>query len=163
MRPLSLLIAVSLFVISIQASASNIRKAPYPNPAIPTQTAAAAFESFKSAPAIPTAVPTNTPTPAALQSVQGVTVWPTTSKGGQAIFFKAPFDPGTTIQLSIQSLSGEQVFQTAFSKTGRGGGYVWRLQDRSDSPVASGIYVYDLRFKQQGQNVTAQGKVTVTR
>ncbi len=45
MRLQLLLVAAILFGSSMQASASNIRKAPYPNPAIPTQTAVAAQTS----------------------------------------------------------------------------------------------------------------------
>jgi hypothetical protein len=60
-------------------------------------------------------------------------------------------------------MSGLQVFQTSFSKTGRSGGYVWRLENQTGSPVLNGVYVYSLRFKQQGQLVTVQGKVSITR
>ena len=102
--------------------------------------------------------PTATPT-----LIQGVTVWPSISKGGHCILFKAPADPGTPIQLSIQTLAGGEVFKTVFSGKSRSGGYVWRLQGLSGSPVAGGEYGYVLRFQQQGQNVTAQGKVTVVR
>lgn len=167
MRLQLLLIVGILFGISIQAVASNLVKAP-----------------SKGAPAalaiVPTPVPTSTPIPVAVKTLAvskvistptatltpvlpGVTVWPNISKGGQSILFKAPSDPGTPIQLSITTVSSQAVFQTSFSKTGRSGGHVWRLQNQAGSPVADGTYVYVLRFKQQGQNVTAQGKVSVVR
>jgi len=176
MRLQLLLVVGILSGISIQAVASNIVKAPYPvppsppkAPAVPTATSVpvrnvvlpptATFTPIVSHNvfAVPTSTATSTPNPSA------VTVWPTVSKGGQSILFKAPSDKGTPIQLSIHSQSGQPVFQTTFSKTGRSGGHVWRLQNQSGAPVAGGVYVYVLSFKQQGQSVTAQGKVTVVR
>jgi hypothetical protein len=125
---------------------------PPPAPAVKTPT-----------PRVVVSIPTATPTVTSTPVVPTVTVWPSISKGGQSILFKAPSDPGTAIQLSIKSVTGQSIFKTSFSKTGRSGGHVWRLQNQSGSPVTSGVYVYSLSFKQQGQVVTAQGKVTVVR
>jgi len=75
------------------------------------------------------------------------------------VVFRAEADQDGPVQLNLYSLLGEQVFQTTFN--GGREGYLWRLTNQTGSPVASGLYLYVLRFTKDGQPVTSAGKVTV--
>jgi len=101
----------------------------------------------------PTASVTSTPT------LPMVAVLPNISRGGESILFKVQSDQGSPVQLSLFSVMGEQVLQTSFA--GDSGGYLWKLGNQSGNPVASGLYIYVLRFKQGGQDAVYRGKISV--
>jgi hypothetical protein len=103
----------------------------------------------------------NAPTPTVVtgfgSAKPGVSALPNISKDGQPVLFKINSDVAQTAQLTIYNVTGEKVYQTSFV----GNSFLWNLENQSNAPVASGLYLYVLRAGNGSQVNTYEGKIIV--
>ncbi|HUO57931.1 MAG TPA: NHL repeat-containing protein [bacterium] len=106
----------------------------------------------------PTVTPTPTPTPLRITSPVAA---PNVSRGGEPVKFMVPLDKAAEIRLSLFTLTGEGIYQDSMQGTLGLNTMVWTLKNQSESPVASGLYLYLLRVDDGSRVTTYHGKVAV--
>jgi len=115
----------------------------------------------------PTATPTasGTPTSSPLPRAEKLQVAavPNLSSGGQPIRFLVNLDQPGQIQLSLFALTGEQVYSTQMQGNAGSNNLAWNLENNSQQPVASGLYVYVLEVTAGTNRETRIGKLVVIR
>ncbi len=106
--------------------------------------------------------PTVSPSPTSLRtdSFSIITV-PNVSKSGQPIQFEVVLGSPAQINLALYNLTGNLVYQT--SEIGSAGlnTLLWKLENQSQNPVASGLYIYSIQTVSNGSVRKKIGKVVV--
>ena len=103
------------------------------------------------------------PTPDFGTGVARVLAAPNLSRDGSPIQFQVALGQAGRVELALYSLTGEQVYQSSIEGQAGSNNFVWRLENRSGSPVASGLYVYVVRIGDGSPSTILTGKVAVLR
>jgi hypothetical protein len=114
-----------------------------------------AADSFVPRPGTP--VPTSTP--AGL--IQSALAAPNISNGDQPVHFLLDLNSPAHVELSLFTVTGEEVF-TAQADEGLGASSLfWNLQNNTHQQVASGLYIYVLKVFGSGSEETRSGKILI--
>jgi hypothetical protein len=106
------------------------------------------------------------PTPSATpelapSSLPWVVAAPNISTSEKPIQFKVTLAGNAQVFLSLYSVTGERVYQTAVQGVSGRNTLVWDLRNQSGFPVASGLYIYVLQAVDGNQKETWMGKVVI--
>ncbi len=110
----------------------------------------------------PTATPSPTPTPIPVNEFLAFAA-PNISRNGEPIRFQVELGNPASLQLSIYSLTGELVYQSAVEGSIGFNSILWNLGNQTNNPVASGLYVYVLRGTEGSKTFSKVGKVVLLR
>jgi Pro-kumamolisin, activation domain len=86
---------------------------------------------------------------------------PNISSNGQPIRFQVPLDGPAQVQLRLYTILGELVYQADIQGGAGINNLLWKVQNQSGSPVASGLYLYMIRENGDSGTVTQKGQVVV--
>ncbi len=94
----------------------------------------------------PTLTPSTTPTSTATPGyfIQSVVAAPNLSRNGTPIHMKYNLTRSASVRLSILSTTGEQVLEMSLPGNAGDNTWGWNLTNKTQRPVASGLYVYYL-------------------
>jgi hypothetical protein len=109
----------------------------------------------------PTYTPTVTATPTASSLLLSAVAGPNVSRDDQPIKFMVNLGSNGSIQLSLYSLMGQQVFsETVQGNTGMNT-ITWLLRNKALEPVSSGLYIYVIKVNNGFNQETKTGKILV--
>ncbi len=98
------------------------------------------------------------PGPLVDRSSRVVTALPNISRDGTPVRFKFNLTGATQAQLTLFTLQGEKVYQTAVT----GDDFLWDLRSHSGALVASGLYIYVVQaVGPDGKPIVYSGKVAI--
>ena len=110
----------------------------------------------------PKATFTPTATATATPSFSGLAIAaPNVSRNGEPIKFLVNLDKPSQIRLSLFSITGESVFQESTMGNMGINTLSWGLQNQAGSPVASGLYIFQLQADDGRGKRSQTGKVAV--
>ena len=112
-----------------------------------------------------TATPTVTPTPTIDSNilVQSAMAAPNVVRDNGPVQFRFFLGRPARVHLSLYTLTGEMVFQTTVAGTQGANTLVWDAQNQARQSVASGLYLYVLRFEDDRQTESRTGKIALIR
>ena len=108
-----------------------------------------------------TPTPTPIPTLGSHRDNWTVVAAPNVSHNGQPVQFRVNLEKPSEIQLSLFSVSGEKAFETSIQGNAGLNTISWNLSNSSASPVASGLYFYQVQAGSDGGQALKIGKVAV--
>ena len=102
----------------------------------------------------------DTPTPINSLLLSAVAA-PNISQNGEPVRFLVRLAQASQIHLSLYSISGEEVYQTAVLGSAGTNSLVWELENKANQRVASGLYIFVLQADEGASMETKVGKVVV--
>jgi hypothetical protein len=109
----------------------------------------------------PTASNTPTITPTSSGLLQSAVAAPNISKDGEPIKFMINLGGNATVQLNLYSLMGEEVYSDTIYGNAGLNTITWLLRNKTQAPVASGLYIFTIQVNNGSETVTKTGKVLV--
>jgi hypothetical protein len=106
-----------------------------------------------------TATITSTPTPSSL--LQLAVAAPNVSKNGEPINFMINLGSNASVQLNLYSLMGEEVYSDTIEGNAGSNTITWQLKNKTQSAVASGIYIFTIQVNSGYEKVIKTGKILV--
>ncbi|MGH7740066.1 MAG: protease pro-enzyme activation domain-containing protein [bacterium] len=103
-----------------------------------------------------TSTPTSTP-----GFVRPITVEPNLSRNGQPVRFEINLEQSAVIHLRLFTVMGELVYQADLPGQAGTNSLLWRLQNSSGAPVASGLYLYVIQVNGPSGESVQKGQVVV--
>jgi len=107
----------------------------------------------------PTVTVTTTPTSSGL--FQSAVAAPNISRNGQPVKFMVNLGSNATIQLSLFSLTGEEVFSDMIQGNPGLNTITWFTRNKAQVPVARGLYVFTIQVSNGSETITKRGKLVV--
>ena len=107
-----------------------------------------------------TPTPTATPVPDG-SLIQSAVAAPNISRGNQPINFVLNLTKPSKVDLSLFTITGEQVFDTQTLESAGKTTLVWDTQNKAHQSVASGLYIYLLKVVGAGIEETRSGKILI--
>lgn len=95
--------------------------------------------------------------------VESVQAAPNVVRDGQLVKIRFISGHATKVQLSIFTLTGESVHETAAGGNAGLNELVWKVENQAGQSVASGLYIYVLRVDDGQNRDTIKGKIVVIR
>jgi len=108
---------------------------------------------------VETSTVTSTPTSSVL--LQSAVAAPNISRNGQPIIFMINLGGNAMVQLNLYSLMGEEVYSDTIYGNAGINNITWLLRNKTQIPVASGIYIFTIQVNNGYETVTKTGKVLV--
>jgi hypothetical protein len=110
-----------------------------------------------------TVMPTPTPTMEATATpVPGrVVAVPNLSRDGEPVKLNFYLLEPAIVQLALFNVAGEEVYQATLEGSVGENSFTWDLRNLSGSPVASGIYVYEIEIQDGSSAQAHKGKIAV--
>jgi DNA-binding beta-propeller fold protein YncE len=103
---------------------------------------------------------TNTPT-SVNSLLSSVVAAPNISQNGEPIRFLVRLTRAGQMELSLYSLAGEEVYETTVFGNAGTNSLVWKLENKTDQTVASGLYIFVLKAEDGSIVSMKVGKVVI--
>ena len=109
----------------------------------------------------PSAVNTQTPTPTSSGLLLSAVAGPNISRNDEPIKFIVNLGGNASVQLNLFTLMGEQVFSETINGNAGMNTITWLLRNKTQVPVATGLYIFTIQVNNGYETVTKTGKVLV--
>ncbi len=104
--------------------------------------------------------PTITPSPTPNASSFAIAA-PNISRNGEPIKFLVNLNQSVKVNVTVFTVTGENVYETSFEGNGGWNSLSWDLKNQSGNQLASGLYIYEIEASDGISNLTQRGKMVI--